>query len=255
MSIPHVYILTFCSRIELLYGATLTFKTLRVGFPNSPIHVADGASIPAARTEIQRAARNCGAEFMQFKRRVELYDFMRQAIELQQSGQAVFVDPDICFWECVEDWNFQCLAAGRFIPRHHCDFSGCLTEPRLHTSFLWFPDVAKIRTVVRQLRQTHVGFEPLRNMRVPVRGTWHFFDNAAGLYSLCPDEMQHFTERQLDAYDHLFSGSFSDSVLKKLADDFAPVYRDIHKNAQRDYRLLRGCWRAQERYFQNRLVD
>jgi hypothetical protein len=123
MPLPHVYIMTLCQRAELLYGSTLVFKTLRTGFPNSLIHVADSASTPAARQAIRQAAESCGAKFWQLDGRLELYDFLRRAVELQKTGQAAFVDPDICFWESVEDWQFDGLAAGRYIPRHRCDFT------------------------------------------------------------------------------------------------------------------------------------
>ena len=36
MSAPvQVFVLTFCRKLELLYGSELIFRTLRVGFPNA----------------------------------------------------------------------------------------------------------------------------------------------------------------------------------------------------------------------------
>jgi hypothetical protein len=129
-----------------------------------------------------------------------------------------------------------------------------VTEPRLHTSFLWFPDLERLRAAIAAGRRTRQYFEPFRSVMVPLHGQWHFFDNTAGLYGMFPDEMRAFEERQLDAYDHLFSGSYGDSVVARLGPDIKPVFTQIHRTAQEDYRKLKGCWRQQEQYFQSRAV-
>lgn len=250
MSTPHVYTLTWCRNIELLYGSTLVFKTLRTGFPSAQVHVIDGNSIEAARWDIQTAAKACEAEYLQLNRRLELAEFIAHVLTRQQSGSAVFVDPDVCFWNCVEQWQFAGLAAGRFIPRHFCDFSGCLSEPRLHTSLLWVPDVGRLIDTIARTRATWRYFEPFRNTMLRVDDRWRYFDTAAGLYSVFPDEMDAFGEWQLDAYDHLFAGTYADTVLAKLDPQFGDMYRDLHRTAQVDFQAIKGCWRQQERYFQ-----
>src|SRR5262249_16794718 len=141
----------------------------------------------------------------QLDTRIELSTFMEHVLIRQATGAAVFVDPDVCFWEPVENWNFIGLAAGRFIPRHDCEFTGCRCEPRLHTSFWWFPDVERVLAALAQVRQSRRFFEPFRNVMVPAGKLWHYFDTAAGLYSVYPGEMQHFQTHHLDAYDHLFA--------------------------------------------------
>lgn len=252
MQLPKVYILTWCQRIELLYGTTLVFKTLRAGFPEADIHVTDSASILSARPEIRGAAQACQAQFEQLEEHIELHQFMHRVIHEQQSGAIVFVDPDICFWEPVEHWQFDGLAAGRYIPRYMCEFTACVTEPRLHSSLLFIPDVARLRAAIERAQERWYFFDPFRTLMVPMQGRWHFFDTPSGLYNAYPNEMRHFVEAELDAYDHLFSGSFSDEVLERLQPDFAPAYRDVHAKVQADHRLIKGCWRLQEKYFQSR---
>jgi hypothetical protein len=244
--------LTWCKRAELLYGATFTFKTLRVGFPTARVIVADAGSPPEARAEIERKSVACGAEFVPLERRMELPYFIEAALRQQQSGPAVFIDPDLCFWESIEAWQFTGLAAGRFIPRHHCEFSGCVSEPRLHTSLLWFPDTARLLAELARIRQSYHYFEPFRTIMLPTRGGWIYYDGAAGLYGAFPDQMQQFETRHLDAYDHLFAGTYPDSVMARLGPQSGAMYREIHQQAQQDYRLLKGCWRRQEEYFQSR---
>ena len=59
----NVYILTWCDRIENLYGTTMVFNTLRVGFPTAEIHVVDNASIPGVRPVLRQYAQECNANF------------------------------------------------------------------------------------------------------------------------------------------------------------------------------------------------
>lgn len=256
MQLPTVYTLTWCKRSELLYGTTLVFKTLRDGFPNAPLRVFDAASAPECRDEIRTCANACHAQFSQLERRVELGDFVEWALGNQRTGAAVFVDTDICFWQCIEDWEFDALAAGRFIPRHHCEFERCPSEPRLHTSLLWVPDVAAMNAAIVNVRRSHRYFRPFANIVVRFGDQWRYFDAGACLYSVYPEQMRHFDETQLDAYDHLFAGTYADSVLTRLSPETASIYAAIHRTAQLDYRQLKGCWRQQEEYFQSgRIMD
>jgi len=61
----HVAILTHCRREEFLYGSTLVFDTLRVGFPSARVTVVDNGSLVAVRSVLAEAARAVGAEYVQ----------------------------------------------------------------------------------------------------------------------------------------------------------------------------------------------
>ncbi|MES1213444.1 MAG: hypothetical protein ABUL64_02565 [Singulisphaera sp.] len=251
-ALPHVYLLTWCKDIDLLYGTTLTFKTLRRGFPTAPIHVVDAASLIAVRDQIGALAREVSAEFKQLRRHIELSQFIEAVLMRQATGSAVFVDPDVCFWQSIEDWTFDGLAAGRLIRKHHCEFTDCLTEPRLHTSLLWIPDVAALLSAVAETRQKLRYFQAFANAMVRTDGRWTHFDTAAGLYSAFPNRMVPFDDEHLDAYDHLFAGTYADSVLKKVSPESRAMYERLHRAAREDFRQLKGCWRNQDRYFESR---
>src|SRR5690349_7960271 len=133
----HVHILTWCRWLEKLHGTTLIFRTLRVGFPNAHIRVVDNASRPDVRPTIQRLAEDCGAEHVQLEQEVRHHAFLADTLQAQAAGTAIFLDPDLCFWEEVEHWNFDALMAGRLLPKYNCEYTGCVSHPRLHTSFLW----------------------------------------------------------------------------------------------------------------------
>lgn len=247
--LPHVYMLSFCRRAELLYGSTLTFETLRIGFPRSPIHIIDNASLPEHRERLRQGAVACGASFQQLGRRINHATFLEQVLSRHRSGQVVFVDTDLCFWQPVEEWTFEELMAGRLIPMHRCEFTGCIAHARLHTSFLWVSDVGRLRDRVRILLDKFPNFHPLRSAMHCIDGTWHFWDTGSAVFSALPQEMRVFSEKELDAYDHLFCGTHADVAEVRLASPSAAVFSETHRLAKTDYRLLRGVWRKQDQYF------
>ncbi|MFC1452939.1 hypothetical protein ACFLSJ_06295 [Verrucomicrobiota bacterium] len=120
----HVFILTFCRNMEQFYGSELVFKTLRVGFPNARIAVADNASIPEARAEIEALAGKTGCSFEKIQRPgVQHHEFIQSKLNTFADGHAagesvVFLDPDIAFWHACEGFEFDGLAASNEIVLH-----------------------------------------------------------------------------------------------------------------------------------------
>ena len=245
----HIYILTWCNRLENLYGTTLVFKTLRVGFPNANVHIVDNASLPSVRSLLKQNAQECDAEFTQIKNTISHHDFIEQTLNRQSEGTAIFVDPDVCFWENVEDWSFDALIAGRLLPKYKCEYSGCLTYPRIHTSFMWIPDVIAFREAIQTLQTQYFEFNPFCPVMLKLGDVWQRFDTGASLYNALPDRMYAFTEKELDSYDHLFCGTHIGSVASKIRPDYALLFERMHKHVQIDHQALKGAWRIQENYF------
>jgi hypothetical protein len=250
----HVYILTWCFDLDNLYGTTLIFKTLRVGFPKAQVHVIDNVSNPAVRPLIKQHAEECGAEFTQLEQRIPHYTFLEQTLNTQPEGTAIFIDPDICLWENVEEWNFDQLMAGRLIPKYACEYSGCLTHPRLHPSFLWIPDVCTWREKIQAVQSQYYEFYPFLPVEFKLDNIWQRFDTGGILYTALSEQVYSFTEKELDAYDHLFCGTHLEDVAPKIRPDMALWFREIHKQAQINHQSLKGAWRIQEDYFQSLAV-
>jgi hypothetical protein len=250
-----VYVVTWCNRVDNLYGTTLTFKTLRVGFPNARVHVIDNASLPVCRCAIRQCAESCGAVFTQLDRAIEHHEIIERTLKLQAEGTVIFLDPDLCFWTNVESWNFAELVAGRRIPKFACELTGCITHPRLHTSFLWIPDVEALRRAILALRTRYFNFEPFRPVMFKLEGAWHRYDAAAILFSALEDQVHPFTDDELAAYDHLFCGTHFDVVAPTLGGRYADLFRRMHNQVQRDPLTLKGAWRMQQEYFESRRVD
>jgi hypothetical protein len=247
--LKHIYILTWCNQVKNLYGTTLIFKTLRVGFPNAEVHVIDNGSLPSVRSLLKQHTQECEAQFTQLEDSIFHHDFIEQTINKQSEGTAIFVDPDVCFWENVEDWDFDALVAGRLIPPFRCEYTGCFTHPRIHTSFLWIPDIIALREAIKTLQTQYFHFNPFRPLMFRLDNTWQRFDTGASLYAALPERMYAFTERELEAYDHLFCGTHLNAVSPKIRPDYALLFERLHKHVQLDHRALKGSWRIQEQYF------
>lgn len=273
----HVFILTYCRKAELLYGTTMVFDTLRTGFPHSEVTVVDNASVPEVRPVIAERAKASGCRFVQLSstvlpevffegvlgaRDVRRYDDvmnierlrLRSRVGPPEEGTVVFVDPDVCFWQSCEAWNFEQLVAGRLIPAFRSESLSLsrIELPRLHTSFLWVPDVRRLRVHLQEVWRRHPVFEPFMSYEFKLGGNWYFLDRGAALYMALGDDAYAFTERELDCYDHLCAGSYLDRVLA-AAPEQEPQFLALHDAVRRgEYQQLKGAWRWQEDYFRVR---
>jgi hypothetical protein len=253
-----VFILTYCRKPELLYGTTLVFKTLRVGFPNAEIDVIDNNSIPEVRERLRDLARenNCG--FTQIESHhvaIGHHDYLERLVFSKMEGACAFVDPDIIFWENCEEFEFDGLMGGRLIPMFQEDFGGCLTMPRLHTSFLLINEIELLRERLGSIRAEYFDFQPFTPYMFKVDTGWWRADTGASLYAALKDEVYCFSDKELNAYDHIFCGSHTDWMLGSISQEDRRDFEQIHRYAKDDYRLLRGIWRRQEKYFQSRKVE
>jgi hypothetical protein len=244
-----VYIVTWCKQVESLYGTILVFPTLRVGFPTAEINVVDNASLDAVRQLLRSQAEMCGAAFTELTQEKPHHELIEQILESQAEGAAIFVDPDVCFWKSVEEWRFDALMAGRLLPKYACEYTACITHPRLHTSFLWIPDVRSLRDAIRVVRARFFDFHPFRPIMCRLGGVWQRWDTGASLYAALPERMHPFTARELEAYDHLFCGTHLGEVAAKVRPDYALLFERMHKHIRSDHRSLKGAWRIQDDYF------
>lgn len=246
----HVYILTWCPQPSSLFGNTLVFQTLRTGFPNAEVHVTDNASLPEVRETVRNAATAVGGAFEQYEREVARHSYIEHVLNRQQSGAAILLEPDVCFWDEIETWSFDAILAGRLLPRYQCEFSGCVTQPRLHPSLLWIPDVRRFRAAVEQLRSRYYEFHPFRPVMLPWNGVWQRFDVGAALLAAMPQSVHAFQERELNTYDHLFCGTDLSFASGRQPAAQSRMFEQIHRTVQSDYRAMKGAWRLQEDYFQ-----
>lgn len=249
---PTVFILTYCRKLDLLYGSTLIFKTLRVGFPTAAVVVVDNASLAEARSAIQPLA---AAETCRFLRigpaEVEHHEFIEAALSAMASDQAprgplVFLDPDVCLWEDCEDFTFDALMAGYFIPAAKDRITDTLVMPRLHTSFLWIPNARELWDQVQAFRRQRHDFVLFRAFTTLIGRQWCRYNTGASLYAAIRPRVAHFGEEHCRRYDHLVSGSHVDLFYPRLEPKNREQLRELHEHARLgNLAALKGIWARQ----------
>lgn len=244
---PLVSILTWCGDMAALYGAVLTFKTLRVGFPTARAIVTDNASTPEARPHIRAAAEAAGCEYRQLETPATWNEYYSWALGHAVHDTVILADPDLVFWENMEDLRPSGLFAGRLIPASR---EGG-TAARLHPSLLFVPSAQALRSVVAGVVYAHgfgyYQFSPFEPTMGFADGRLIRWDTWAQMYQAAGEDAQAFTEDELDCYDHLYCGTHLDAMRKGAS---VPVIEKAHALAKAgDLAALRGIWREQEAYF------
>lgn len=252
--VTKLFILTQVRYLDLLYGSTLIFNTVRVGWPNAEIEVWDNGSIYEALPSLAEFARKIGAEFVSLTKPVSHHAFLAQMLESSQADPIVFCDPDLVFWGNFERYSFTGLFAGRLLPTFFEAQTGAITHMRLHTSHLIIPNVSLLKESIASLpalwrkygaAAPSVGFKDQR---------LHHWDTGALLYEYFRDRCEPFQEAHLNTYDHLFCGTHLDLVQEIVDPVGLALLHRTHALAQMDKAKLRGIWREQEAYFQTRAV-
>jgi len=254
-----VFILTYCRKPELFYGTELIFKTLRVGFPTANVVIVDNASIPEARSEIELLAKNNDCLFEQIDNQgIRHHDFLENAIfaMADDDGPLIFVDPDICFWESCEDFEFEGLIAGRLGQGFEDGVTQTYTMPRLHTSFLWIPNVKKLRDAIWKAKFRHFDFEPFTPYSCAMNGKWYRYDTGASLYAAFSEKVSRFSEEYMDRYDHIYCGSHIDWLDSRFNPKLKEMTREIHRNAKEgNLAALKGIRARQDRIWKENIVE
>jgi hypothetical protein len=252
---PTVFILTYCRRPELFYGTSLIFQTLRVGFPTARVIVVDNYSVAEVRPALRALAKQQGCTYLQREVECPHYRFLADTIAHTGDRPVIFVDPDVVFWESCEDWRFDGLMAGRLIPRFVDEFTGCITLPRLHPSFLWVPSTSRLQASLSELSERRF-VDPFRPYTFRDGDQWFRLDTGANLWGALHERLQPFGNRELSAYDHLFWGSHLDRVAPTLAGPERELFLGAHRLA-REGRIgaLKGLWVEQEEYFRRHGVS
>lgn len=243
------FILTYCPSLEVLYGNLLTAKTLRVGFPTTPIHVFDNASAPELRPIIEKAYREIGCSYHQIDKEITHTGFLLNVMSHPTHDSVVFLDPDLVFWDNMEECKFDGLMHGRFIPDFYDQYAGCNTLARLHTSLLVFPKLKELWGRIADIEKDKFEFEAVRPTMRRLDGKWYRWDTMASMYEFLGDKAVAFTENELNRYDHLFCGTNFLHVQKQLNNlEFEKTHIAAAKN---DLEKLRGVRTKQDEFFKS----
>jgi hypothetical protein len=246
-----VFLLTYCKNSALAWSSTLTLDTLRIGFPDAEVFVVDNNSIPEVRPLIREKALGARCHYRELDTEIFHHDFIADTLRAND-GCVIFLDPDLCFWESCEGWEIADLFGGRHLPAFYDEFSKTVTMERLHTSFLWIPDAAKLRERLEDMRSRFFEFEPIRPFMFKHDKQWYRYDTTANLYAAFKSDTYSFRAGELSCYDHLFCGTHLNEILPRMDRKSAGELERFHDTAKRDIRQIKGTWRLQDIYFAQR---
>jgi hypothetical protein len=235
---------------------TLVFQTLRVGFPTAPIWVHRQPMTEAASKRLDDAMAATIPEADTVARTKMTHGEWIDDVLSRAGGPIVFLDTDVIFYAPVEHWQFETGLAGRYIRRFREPFTGCISEPRLHPSLL-FVDPAKLSADLAGWRAhfnatrfnppvtSFRAFTLAERTRAGVVN--HFHDTGSAAYQAAGGTP--FSESQLDAYTHLFGGTFLPELAEVITDaDLAASHRTAWSCPDQ----VQGAWRAQNEWYGRR---
>ena len=251
--IPHVHILVTGSDNP---NMTLVFESLRVGFPTAPVTVHARRMTADQDSRLKQYVDAVVPEADIVFTEIDCHGVWIDYVVARAKGRIAIVDTDVVFHDAVEHWQFGTGLAGRYIRRFREPLTRCVSEPRLHPSLL-FVEPAYLQ---QQLADWQAGFgvtrfnPPLTSFaaftlaeRTRAGVVPHFYDTVSALYQAIGGTS--FTDDQLDAYDHLFAGTFVAELAAVIADaDLLAAHQAAWENPGR----IRGAWRRQNDWFARR---
>ena len=241
-----VYVLTFCKDINQLYGSLLVFDTIRVGFPTAEIIVVDNNSITDAVIEIEKAAYSVNAQFVKLENQVLHRDYLRYILNCENDDAQIYIiDPDVILWENVETFTTNKLLSGRLIPEFFDAYTDTITKPRIHTSFLYIPSVKLLINKINALENKYCT-DLIKYATLKINGNWTMWDTFGQVFECLHSDIEIFTEKQNDCFDHIFCGSHLNIIAKRHNN---PRLHEIHRLSIENPQELKGIWREQHDFF------
>ena len=254
----NVFVLVTCRNPALWDASTLVFKTLRAGFPTAHIQVFDNGLSETQKGDLLKSMPKdmTGAFYNYIRPATTHHQWIAGLIE-NENQPFWIVDTDVVFLDNVEELDAEFSGApisGRAIPRFECPYIGMGTHSRPHTSLMRIdPLIVRSRVEEFKSRLTKTPFGscdlPIGKLVAPdisfgpIKESFH--DCCSKLARVTG--FNAFDENLLDRYAHLNCGTYSDLV--------DPTGGFTKRNQQRmdgAPHLLRGLWREQEKWYQDR---
>jgi hypothetical protein len=239
---PPIYILSTCRKIELLRAATLVFDTLRIGFPDSQVHVWTNSPMAEARKALEKCALRADCEI----RHIDTIHHRWIEMLVGDNDEPFWIcDTDVIFWNRCDLWNMQGKwLSGCLTPGFYDRFTRCKTMPRLHTSLLYI-DPERLRLRLREWRQGihFTEFNPAVNLYYPLTLPPNtFYDTCSLLYQAVGGSA--FSPAQLACYEHLHCATWVD-----LIEPTYPGMKSLHESFFERPDLARGLRDVQSKFY------
>lgn len=240
-----VVILCTARTPQLLYGSTLAFKSLRVGFSNAFVEVHDNASHPDCSEQIKRHAFNVGAQYIAIAKRTTHHQWIHSVLK-NATGTIVLLDPDCVFFDKMEDMELSGLLTGRLCPAYFNEVVGCNEVERLHTCLLFVRDAKELREKLAAVNVSErYPFDPISPRITARKGKLWFADTFATAFGLIGGKA--ITSEYLSRFAHLVSGSMIDLVAPKMTE--GKELAALHRQAYLNQNVLRDCWANHDKFY------
>ena len=240
--IESVHIPIYLESEAAKYGALLTLKTIRVGFPTKPISVHIHSAC-VNRDELLKICSSNGYHTPAFSGTNDSIIKWMVRDNAQTKGFAV-IDSDVVFFENCEDFEPVSLIAGEFIPEFVCPISKAVTFSRLHTAFFVVSDPVKLRREIelshRPLLPRFCPFDPFSPVVTFQDHVPRFHDSCSVLYHAIGGER--FGPDMLKRFEHLYGGSYITTG----------THAEMIKNAYDNPESARGFRKWMTKYFEDR---
>lgn len=247
-TVKNVHVITYCNNLDLLYGSLLVFETIKKGFPNSTIIISENNSLPEAKIEISKVAKDLNAKYIEVPPGYSHTTLIENIIDCETEPFAI-VDPDVIFWNRFDSVSESSLIEGRYIPAFKDPYSKCITHERLHTSLLKISNPIALKALIKEIKSVFFDWDPFKPIMYFENETWKRFDGFASLCALTKNYLHSFTEEELNCYDHLFCGSHITLVADHMG-EWKNLFLDSHKHAKnKNYIKLKQIWKEQDKFF------
>jgi hypothetical protein len=247
-----IHILATCRKPELLPAATLVFRTIRVGFPVSPIrlsikHGCDRRSF----LKIKRSAEEIGAEWAGTTHRSH-DDWIQRLID-ESSTPFWICDTDVVFWKQFEfEPDSYTPIAGVWTPEFYEPWTRTFYRERLHTCLMRIDPFQFSRQCGLYLERCPT--MPFRPKVDFVSQQWQperdghgrvdfFYDTLAMAWHALGG--QRFSPEQIDSFDHLNCATYADLIGPAQDFDMQAAHAAIYEDPTR----ARGLWAKQMEWF------
>lgn len=248
-------------------ACTLCFSSLRIGFPTA--HITAWLNYNMTHRDVREKAR---LHLEQLEREKVLNqvivtphthhaDWISERVYCNgSSGPLVIIDSDTIFWESCEHFEKAMapgtLLSGYFVPRIWNEWAQCISQSRIHTSFMWFPNVPAL---IQRIEQAYPQAFQHRGDYCPC-DPWHpdvkfnygrpvFWDTCSNLFHMLgANKCRAFDAHELSCFDHLNCASFYSQMVERMENPSGMIV--AHKQWVRNPKaFLKNLWPIVNKYY------
>jgi hypothetical protein len=238
-----VFILCTIRKNAPYQTSTLTFDSIRTGFPDADVHVDVQGD-----HNFNSYLSSLDADVKFRSEQMVHGDWIRNLV-MSEEDPFVIADPDLVFFSRFPyEQYLEDALAGDYVPAFKCPVAKCKTEPRFHTSLLCIHplllrcEISKWKSKIGVTQFTpHIDL--FKAVVIPTANGTRFYDTCSLLFNSIGGKQ--FCSDTLLTYSHIHAGTWSDIVEKSM-----PGFQDMHRKLLSDPKLLRASRAMQNEFYE-----